>query len=97
MAASMETLIGEAQAGFIPPGGQALITTMESFPDFAEALQTGLQGLADWLSGELSDAATGEQVAEMATHAAALHESARQAAQTFAQGNRLWAGSWREA
>jgi hypothetical protein len=93
MAASMETLIEEAQAGFIPPGGQALIITMESFPDFAEALQLSLQGLSEWLSGELSDAATGEKVAEMVTHAAALHESAKQAAQTFAQGkNRMWAG-----
>lgn len=66
---------------------------MESFPDFAEALQLGLQAFGEWLSGELSDAATGERVSEMAGHAAALHEAAKLAAQEFAQGNRMWVGT----
>lgn len=90
MAASMDTLIEEISAGFIAERGQDLAGIIEGMPDFGEALTAGLHELGEWIAAEMGDEETGAKISDMAVHAGALEEAAKEAAQSFAQRNKFW-------
>jgi hypothetical protein len=81
MAVDINALTDELGAGFIPDSGQGLAAMLESLPAFFEALKNGLVNLSEFIgdgpAGLLEDA--GGRVNDMAVHAGAAEEAAREA------------------